>query len=75
MKPGNEPGPMSIITCHHCGERIFTISGWADLDHCPSCGRVLARQDPAVGKVWAQIARESDRLARARRTRSKSESG
>jgi hypothetical protein len=66
---------MAITTCHHCGERVFTITGWADLDHCPSCGRVLARQDPVVGKVRAQIKRESDRLTRAGRERSKPRSG
>ena len=32
---------MPLIRCSHCGEDTFTIMGWADLDHCASCGEVL----------------------------------
>lgn len=32
---------MPLIRCSHCGEDTFTIIGWADLDHCASCGEVL----------------------------------
>ena len=28
---------MAIVTCQECGERVFTITGWADVGHCPRC--------------------------------------
>ena len=32
---------MPLIRCRHCGNDTFTIIGWADLDHCATCGRRL----------------------------------
>lgn len=34
---------MALIDCPHCGETVFTVNGWADLDRCPECGKPLAR--------------------------------
>jgi hypothetical protein len=42
---------MPLIRCSHCGEDAFSIEGWADLDHCPSCGRPLARRPIEHGDV------------------------
>jgi Zn-finger nucleic acid-binding protein len=53
---------MSTIVCPHCGERVFTISSWADVDHCPECGRVLAPDGAIEGKVREQIQREAGRF-------------
>jgi uncharacterized protein (DUF983 family) len=43
---------MPLIRCPHCGEDTLTIAGWADLDHCATCGRALpaarARTGPEV---------------------------
>jgi hypothetical protein len=33
-----------LIDCPHCDKKTFTISGWADLDRCPGCGKPLARR-------------------------------
>ena len=40
---------MTMITCPSCGEETFTITGWADVDHCANCGRPLtgAELEPA----------------------------
>jgi rRNA maturation protein Nop10 len=37
---------MPLVRCPHCGPRTFSIESWADLDHCPRCGRPLASRDP-----------------------------
>ena len=37
---------MPLTTCPGCGEQTFTITGWADLDHCANCGRLLAMRGP-----------------------------
>lgn len=35
---------MSWADCPQCGERVFTITAWSDLDRCPGCGRSLATE-------------------------------
>jgi hypothetical protein len=52
---------MTMITCPRCGEQTFTITGWADLDHCASCGQALG--DGRGARV------EDDRLVRDLRGR------
>jgi hypothetical protein len=50
---------MATALCPHCGERNFTIEGWADLDHCSRCGRRLARKDlRPVNELLAEYLRE-----------------
>ena len=56
---------MTMIICPHCGERVFTISGWADVDHCPECGRVLAPEGAIERKVRERIQREAGRFRKA----------
>ncbi len=29
------------MRCPHCGDDTFTIAGWAEHDHCATCGRPL----------------------------------
>jgi GNAT superfamily N-acetyltransferase len=36
---------MPPVTCPHCGEQTFSISGWVDLDHCAHCGKPLGPLD------------------------------
>jgi hypothetical protein len=38
---GATMSPMPTVICRSCGESAFTISGWADADRCPNCGRPL----------------------------------
>jgi hypothetical protein len=33
---------MTTLICPSCGEDVFTITGWAEVDHCPYCSRPLA---------------------------------
>jgi hypothetical protein len=47
-----------LVRCSHCGEDTFTIAGWADLDHCASCGRALGTRP---------IELDAPRRARSRR--------
>lgn len=37
-----------FVTCRHCEAKTFTITGWADLDHCSECGHALAVRDPLI---------------------------
>jgi hypothetical protein len=48
---------MSRARCPHCGALNFTVAGWADLDHCSTCGKALARQDPRAveGRVRERL--------------------
>lgn len=48
---------MAVTQCPHCGELNFTITRWAHLDRCASCGKSLARQHPrlAQGRVQEQL--------------------
>jgi len=39
---------MPLIACSKCGEDTFTITGWADVDHCPYCGASLTSQRPSA---------------------------
>ena len=32
---------MPLICCPHCGDDTFTLTGWAAVDHCASCGERL----------------------------------
>lgn len=40
---------MAMIRCPYCDEETFTITGWADLDHCASCGRPLGERTIEIG--------------------------
>jgi ribosomal protein S27E len=62
---------MPVVTCANCGERVFTITGWADLDHCPACGRVLAPEGRIAKDVREQIRREAGRFTRKDRRAAK----
>lgn len=42
---------MPLMRCPHCGEDTFTITGWADLDHCSSCGRPLVGRPIKLGEA------------------------
>ena len=42
---------MPLIRCPHCGDDTFTITGWADLDHCATCGRPLGGGRIELGAV------------------------
>lgn len=42
---------MPLVSCPHCGEDTFTISDWADLDHCATCGRPLGAQPIELGSA------------------------
>jgi hypothetical protein len=52
-----EPPRMSLARCPHCGALNSTVAGWADLDHCSTCGKSLARQDPRAieGRVRERL--------------------
>jgi Zn-finger nucleic acid-binding protein len=65
---------MSMVICPHCGARVFTITGWADLDHCPDCGRVLAPAGTIKGSVHETVRREARRFSRAKQTTEKDRS-
>lgn len=62
---------MPMVTCPHCGERTFTIAGWAAVDRCPSCGKPLgteeAPEDRALGKRRAEWVRRFQRPGAGRR--------
>lgn len=62
---------MTVVTCPNCGERVFTITGWADLDHCPACGRILAPEGRIGKDVREQIRREAGRFTRKDRRAAK----
>ena len=55
---------MTVVVCQDCGEHVFTITGWSDLDHCPACGRTLASQDSIERGVHEELQREARRFAR-----------
>jgi hypothetical protein len=58
---------MPLINCPHCGERTFTISGWADLDRCPSCDKPLARSRAdrgALSRAAIKARNEAQRITR-----------
>jgi hypothetical protein len=61
---------MSMMMCIHCKERVFTIVGWADVDHCPECGRVLT-PGAIQRRVHEQVVREVRRFDRGERTTEK----
>ncbi|MDQ2675577.1 MAG: hypothetical protein M3Y34_02115 [Actinomycetota bacterium] len=63
---------MTIATCSSCGERVFTIKSWSDVDHCPACGRSLAQPDAVGPRVQDQIRREAARFRRTRDPRASS---
>jgi hypothetical protein len=44
---------MPLIRCPHCGDDTFTIAGWADLDHCATCGRPLGERRIEIGAALA----------------------
>jgi sarcosine oxidase delta subunit len=59
---------MPLVNCPYCGKRTFTISGWADLARCPSCGRPLAREGAdrdALGPAAIGARNEARRIAGA----------
>jgi ribosomal protein L37E len=46
-----------FIRCRECGELTWTIRGWADLDHCASCGRPLTEEEPAEAEPAQKTSR------------------
>ena len=56
---------MTVVVCQDCGEHVFTITGWSDLDHCPACGRTLASQDSIERGVREELQREARRFERS----------
>ena len=54
---------MTPRLCHDCGDDTLTLGGWAQVDHCASCGRVLGTQpirvDPAIEARGRMRARRS----------------
>jgi hypothetical protein len=67
---------MAVAQCPHCGELNLTITGWADLDRCVSCGKPLASHHPhlARDRVQEQMALDDRATGRARELTSKRES-
>jgi len=56
---------MTIATCPGCGERVFTIESWSDVDHCPACGRSLADPDAIGLRIRQELKREAGRFKRS----------
>jgi hypothetical protein len=52
---------MPMVTCPSCGEDTFTVTGWADIDRCPYCGRPLMIRKLELDPVFQAKQKLTDR--------------